>query len=55
MKKKIITAIIISCMLFPNTVMVAYADTPYQGHIEETDINRQQQEEKKCRKNKENQ
>ncbi len=46
MKKKIIIAIIISCMLFPDIAITAFADTPYQGHIEETDVNRQQQEEK---------
>ena len=46
MKKKILTLIILSCLLVPDAAIVASAQTPYQGHIEETDINRQKQEEK---------
>ena len=46
MKKKIISLLIISAMLLPNTMLVASAQTPYQGHIEETDINKKQQDDK---------
>ncbi len=46
MKKKIISLLIISAMLLPNTALVVSAQTPYQGHIEETDVNKKQQDDK---------
>lgn len=38
MKKKLISILILTGLCFSNVGMVAFADTPYQGHIEETNI-----------------
>ncbi len=38
MKKKLLTFFILTGLCLPNTSMIVYADTPYQGHIEETDV-----------------
>lgn len=37
MKKKLITILLLSIFFTSNTVIISYADTPFQGHIEETD------------------
>ena len=46
MKKKLLTLIILFSMVMPNTALIASAQTPYQGHIEETDVNRNKHDEK---------
>ncbi len=38
MKKKLLIFIILTGLCLSNTSMLALADTPYQGHIEETDV-----------------
>lgn len=38
MKKKILSILILSIFCFSNAELIAFADTPYQGHIEETNI-----------------
>ena len=47
MKKKLISAFILLSMMIPNTAIIAIAQEPYHGYIEETDVNRRQQEDKK--------
>lgn len=46
MKKKLISAFILLSMMIPNTAIIAIAQEPYHGYIEETDVNRRQQEDK---------
>ncbi len=46
MKKKIITVFILFFMMSPDIILAANASTPYQGHIEETDINRKERDDK---------
>ena len=38
MKKKILSILILSIFCLSNAELIAFADTPYQGHIEETNI-----------------
>lgn len=36
MKKKLVSVFILTALCFPNMSLVAYADAPFKGHIEET-------------------
>ena len=38
MKKKILSILILSMFCLSNAELITFADTPYQGHIEETNI-----------------
>lgn len=44
MKKKLISAIILLSLCFPNVAITAFAQEPFQGHIEETDIRKPETE-----------
>jgi len=46
MKKKLITATILFCLCISDTSLIAYAQEPFKGYIEETDTNKNQQNEK---------
>ncbi len=46
MKKKLIAAIILLCLCISDTSLIAYAQEPFKGYIEETDTNKNQQNEK---------
>ena len=46
MKKKIFSAIILISMFMPNTALIAMAQEPFQGYVEETNVNKKQQDDK---------
>ncbi len=46
MKKKIIALTVLLCMVFPDMLLMAEAQEPFHGYIEETDVNRNNQDDK---------